>query len=58
MSIILKMKDLYLKYPEIVTEMKSKIDSFSSLRIEQRTPRYPVGREGFVAPKDWIIEDD
>ena len=43
------------KHPDRVSNMLSQIKEFGKLQVPGATP-YGHGREGFTAPKDWIVK--
>lgn len=48
--------DLIREHPKIAAELLKRLKEFLRERIEGM-PHYDEGREGFKAPKDWIIRD-
>jgi arylsulfatase A-like enzyme len=48
--------NLAAEHPEVVAELLKRLKSFRRLKIGG-VPDYQEGREGFKAPKDWMIKD-
>jgi arylsulfatase B len=48
--------NLAVERPEIVAQLMKRLKEFRRLKIEG-VPGYNEGREGFKAPKDWVIRD-
>lgn len=45
------------QYPEVVAHLKKKLVQYDTIKAKVNVPPYGMGREGFKAPKDWIIEE-
>lgn len=52
----LEKENIAANHPELVEELKKEIDKFQA-KQKNPLPFYGVGREGFKAPKNWIIKD-
>ena len=48
--------NLAVEHPGIVAQLLERLKEFRRLKIEG-IPNYQEGREGFIAPKEWKIED-
>ncbi len=48
--------NLAAEHPEIVARLLERLKEFRRLKIEG-VPDYQEGREGFKAPKDWVIKE-
>jgi len=49
--------DCSATHPEVVSNLQNKLREFGKLRT-QDAGGFNAGREGFRAPKDWIIRDE
>lgn len=47
--------DLSEKHPEILKRLNQQVLKYDSIKPEKEVLPYEVGREGFVAPKEWNI---
>ncbi len=44
------------EHPKVAAELSEALKRYEALASKERMPGYAEGREGFVAPKDWAIE--
>jgi arylsulfatase B len=49
--------DLAAEHPDVVAQLLKRLKDFRRLKIDG-VPDYRQGREGFKAPKDWVIKND
>jgi arylsulfatase B len=47
--------DVAAAHPDLVRELAGLLENFSRLQQGESVSTYDEGREGFVAPKDWVI---
>jgi arylsulfatase A-like enzyme len=49
--------NLFKKIPELSNQLMKEADTFLQLQVADPISRYFVGKEGFVAPRDWQVRD-
>lgn len=56
-SLHIETDDLRASHPQTYQELLQAIEGFAALKQRDQISRYRVGRSGFIAPKDWVIEE-
>lgn len=54
---VFETKDLKDSETEVYIALKAKLQTYKSIKSSEQVPPYDQGREGFVPPKEWSVED-